>query len=290
MNKKVIIPLAVIIVLLIAGVAWLTVSLIGQRRATADMEELAELNKQEMESEYQRFSDQYNELITSINNDSLIAQLTAEQLKTQQLLKELQEVKASDAREITRLKKELATCRAVIRSYIIEIDSLNRLNQDLRDENTRVRGQYEEAARRIEDLNADNVSLSEKVAIAAQLNATNITMRLKNNKGKDTDKLKKAKTIEVDFNIARNVTAVSGMRTVYVRINTPAGSVLGKSGSFEYEGKNLQYSIKKSVEYTGEETAVTLYLPVSEFLSEGTYTVSIFSDGAMIGSRKATFK
>lgn len=290
MNKKVIIPLAVIIVLLIAGVAWLTVSLISQRRATADMEELAELNKQEMESEYQRFSDQYNELITSINNDSLIAQLTAEQLKTQQLLKELQEVKASDAREITRLKKELATCRAVIRSYIIEIDSLNRLNQDLRDENTRVRGQYEEAARRIEDLNADNVSLSEKVAIAAQLNATNITMRLKNNKGKDTDKLKKAKTIEVDFNIARNVTAVSGMRTVYVRINTPAGSVLGKSGSFEYEGKNLQYSIKKSVEYTGEETAVTLYLPVSEFLSEGTYTVSIFSDGAMIGSRKATFK
>lgn len=290
MNKKVIIPLAVIIVLLIAGVAWLTVSLIGQRRATADMEELAELNKQEMESEYQRFSDQYNELITSINNDSLIAQLTAEQLKTQQLLKELQEVKASDAREITRLKKELATCRAVIRSYIIEIDSLNRLNQNLRDENTRVRGQYEEATRRIEDLNADNVSLSEKVAIAAQLNATNITMRLKNNKGKDTDKLKKAKTIEVDFNIARNVTAVSGMRTVYVRINTPAGSVLGKSGSFEYEGKNLQYSIKKSVEYTGEETAVTLYLPVSEFLSEGTYTVSIFSDGAMIGSRKVTFK
>lgn len=290
MKKKTLIPIVAVIVVLVAGVAWLTLSLVQQRRANHDMEELVELNKLEMENEYQRFADQYSELITSINNDSLVAQLTEEQLKTQRLLQELKEVKASNAREITRLKKELATCRAVIRSYVIEIDSLNRLNQDLMTENTRVKGQYEEATRQIEDLNADKQSLSEKVAIAAQLDAVNISMKLMNSKGKQVDKTKKAKVIEVSFNIAKNVTASNGVRTLYVRVTTPAGSVLSKGGTFEYENKNLRYSMKKAVEYTGEETLVTTYWNVDEFLSEGTYQVSIFAEGSMIGSRSFSFK
>lgn len=291
MNKKALIITIVIGVILVAAVAFLAVNLAQQRQENADLEELAELNKAEMENEYQRFADQYSELKTSINNDSLVAQLTEEQLKTQQLLQELREVKASDAREITRLKKELATCRAVIRSYVIQIDSLNRLNANLMTENTRVKGQYEEATRQIEGLNADKQTLSEKVAIASQLNATGISMTLKNNRGKQTDKVKKAKTIEVSFRIARNVTATNGVRTFYVRITTPTGSVLSSSGAtFTYENRELSYSMKKAVEYTGEETTVTTYWNVGEYLSEGTYQVSIFAEGSMIGSRSFTFK
>lgn len=291
MNKKALIITIVIGVILVAAVAFLAVNLAQQRQENADLEELAELNKAEMENEYQRFADQYSELKTSINNDSLVAQLTEEQLKTQQLLQELREVKASDAREITRLKKELATCRAVIRSYVIQIDSLNRLNANLMTENTRVKGQYEEATRQIEGLNADKQTLSEKVAIASQLNATGISMTLKNNRGKQTDKVKKAKTIDVSFRIARNVTATNGVRTFYVRITTPTGSVLSSSGAtFTYENRELSYSMKKAVEYTGEETTVTTYWNVGEYLSEGTYQVSIFAEGSMIGSRSFTFK
>lgn len=71
------------------------------------MQELAELDKKEMENEYQQFADQYSEMKTQINNDSIIEQLTQEQMKTEQLLKELKNVKATDAREIARLKKSL---------------------------------------------------------------------------------------------------------------------------------------------------------------------------------------
>ena len=146
-------------------------------------------------------------------------------------------MKSSDAREIARLKKELATCRAVIRSYVLEIDSLNRLNQNLTAENTRVKGQYEEATRQIEGLNSDKASLSEKVAIAAQLDATGITMGAKKKNGakKNVKKIKDAKLITVGFTITRNVTAQNGKRQLYVRITTPAGGVMGASGSFKYE-------------------------------------------------------
>lgn len=289
-NKKIIIIPAVIGVLLLGGIVYLSISLQQQKQANRDMQELAELDKKEMENEYQQFADQYSEMKTQINNDSIIEQLTQEQMKTEQLLKELKNVKATDAREIARLKKELATCRAVIRSYILEIDSLNRLNQNLTAENTRVKGQYAEATRQIEGLNADKQSLSEKVAIAAQLDATGISLTAKNKRGKVTKSLKKCKTLQVNFSIAKNVTAQSGMKTIYVRITTPTGSVLTNGGTFNYENRSLQYSMKRDIEYTGNETAVTTYWNVNEFLSNGTYNVSIFADGNMIGSRNFSFK
>ena len=142
MNKKVLIPLVVVIVLLLGGVTVLYMNLHKQRQENQEMEQLAALDKKEMENEYQQFANQYSEMKTQINNDSIVAQLTQEQEKTQRLLAELRNTKSTDAREIARLKRELATVRAVLRSYVIEIDSLNRLNQNLTAENTRIKGQY----------------------------------------------------------------------------------------------------------------------------------------------------
>lgn len=289
MNKKLLIPLIVVIVLLLGGVTYLAIGLTHQRQVNKDMQELADLDKKEMENEYEQFARQYSEMKTQINNDSIVAQLTQEQLKTQRLLEELRQVKSTDAREIARLKKELATVRAVLRSYVLEIDSLNRLNQNLREENSRVKGQYNEATRQIAGLSSEKASLSEKVAIAAQLDATGINMIAKKKNGKAVKRIKDCKSIEVSFRITRNVTATNGVRTFYVRITTPTGDVLGGGGTFAYENRDLECSMKKSVEYTGEETPVTMYRAVEEFLSKGTYTVSVFADGNMIGSRSFTF-
>ena len=289
MNKKIWIPIVLVGLLLLGGIAYLYRSLDEQKKVNQDMQELAELDKKEMQNEYEQFAQQYSEMKTQINNDSIVEQLTQEQLKTQKLLEELRNVRATDAREITRLKKELATCRAVIRSYVLEIDSLNRLNQNLTAENTRVKGQYEEATRRIESLNTEKSSLSEKVAIAAQLDAVGISMSLNDKKGKSTKKIEKAKNLQVNFNIAKNVTASNGVKTLYVRIQTPNGQVLTNGGTFDYENRSLQYSMKKQVEYTGNETPVSMFWNISEFLSEGSYKVSIFADGHLIGSRSFTF-
>lgn len=290
MNKKIIIPLAIVILLLAGGVAWLALNLDKQRKANEDMKELADLDKKEMENEYEQFARQYSEMKTQINNDSIVAQLTQEQLKTQKLLEELKSVKSTNAREITRLKRELATVRAVLRSYVIQIDSLNRLNENLKAENTRMKGEYATATRQIEGLNSEKASLSQKVAIAAQLDATGITMTAKKKNGKPAKKMKDCKSIEVSFRIARNVTAQNGVRTLYVRITTPTGDALNGGGTFKYENREMAYSMKKSVEYSGEETPVSTYWQVKEYLSAGTYTVSVFADGNMIGSRSFSFQ
>ena len=285
MNKKVWIPIIIVGLLLVGGIAYLAYSLNMQKEENKAMQELAELDKKEMENEYQQFAMQYSEMKTQINNDSIVAQLTAEQEKTQQLLEELKRTKSNDAREISRLKKELATVRAVLRSYVLEIDSLNRLNQNLTDENNRMKGQYAEATRQIEGLNTEKASLSEKVAIAAQLDAIGINLQMKDKRSKTTEKLKKAKTLQLNFSIARNVTAQSGMKTVYVRITSPTGATLAGGGSFSYENRNLECSMKRTFEYNGNETPITLYWNINQAMVQGNYKVSIFADDNMIGSK-----
>lgn len=275
---------------LVGTVAYLYVNLDNQKKENKAMQELAELDKKEMENEYQQFATQYSEMKTQISNDSIIAQLTAEQEKTERLLKELKDTKSNDAREIARLKRELATVRAVLRSYVIEIDSLNRLNQNLTAENSRIKGQYNEATRQIEGLNSERASLSEKVAIAAQLDATGISMQLKNKKGKKTDKTAKCKTVQVSFTIAKNVTASNGTKTFYVRITSPSGTTLGGGGTFNYQNRSLEATMRKTVEYDGRETTISTFWNVSQSLMAGTYQVSVFADGNMIGSRSFSFK
>ena len=290
MKKKVLIPLVVVILALIGGLAYLFKSLEEQKQVNRDMQELAELDKQEMENEYERFAFQYSEMKTQINNDSIVEQLTQEQMKTQKLLEELKKVKADDAREITRLKKELATVREVLRSYIIQVDSLNRLNESLKQENSRVNAVLEERNSQIAGLSNEKASLSEKVAIAAQLDATNISLSLLNKRDKPTKKLKDTKKMQVNFTITKNVTASNGNRTIYVRIQNPGGNTLSGGGSFAYENRNLEYSMKKTIEYTGEEVSVATFWNVSQMLEGGQYRVSIFADGNMIGSRTFNFE
>ena len=290
MNKKIIVPLIIVILALLAGVAWLFLNLEEQKQANKDMQELAALDKKEMENEYERFALQYSEMKTQINNDSIVAQLTQEQMRTQQLLEELKRVKDTDAREIARLKKELATVRAVLRDYVMQIDSLNRLNENLKAENSRVSAELEQRTAQVAGLSHEKASLSEKVAIAAQLDATNIQLQALNKHGKDAKKLKDCTQMKVNFVITKNVTASNGNRTIYVRIQNPGGNTLKGGGTFAYENRSLECSAKKTIEYTGEETPVTVYWNVSQMLEAGDYRVSIFADGNMIGSRTFNFE
>ena len=290
MKKYIWIPLVLLILVLLAGIGFLGYSFFKEREANEAMQELAALDKQEMENEYERFALQYSEMKTQINNDSIIAQLTQEQMKTQQLLQELKQVKASDAREIARLKKELATVRAVLRDYVMQIDSLNRLNENLKAENTRVNAELEQRTAQVAGLSHEKASLSEKVAIAAQLDATNINLVMENDRGKNVKKLKDCTRLKTSFTVSKNVTASNGNRTLYVRIQNPGGNTLKGGGSFGYENRTLDCSAKKTIEYTGEETPVTVYWNMTQPLEAGDYRVSIFADGHMIGTRTFSFK
>lgn len=258
--------------------------LADKEKELEELRQLAELDKREMENQYAEFASQYGELKKSVKDDSLIVRLNEEQARAEALLKELQNTKANSSAEILRLKKELATVRAVLRDYIRQVDSLHQVNQMLIGERDEALAVAERTRMENSNIQAQNTHLNEKVAIAAQLNATGVSISPLKKNGKAARRSKDITRFGISFTITRNVTANAGNRTVYVRLLKPNQQVAGQSGNFQYENRSIGYSAARTIEYTGEETRVTLYVPISEYLSAGTYTAYVFADGQMIGS------
>ena len=111
------------------------------------------------------------------------------------------------------------------------------------------------------------------MTLAAQLDATNINIFAANKRGKKAKKAKDVVKLKINFTIVKNITAETGERTLYVRITKPDNGVLSKSDSntFPHENREPVYSIKKYIEYNGEEQNVTVYWDVEEFLYAGSY-------------------
>lgn len=278
--------IGIIGVLLIAALAGVTYLLFNEKQANREMQEEFKLEKEDLENDYSNFVQQYDELKMTVANDSLAQLLEQEQLKTQRLLEELRTVKTTNATEIRRLKNELATLRKVMVGYVNQIDSLNRLTEQQRVQIAEVTEKYEQASRQVSSLSEERKTLTKQVTLAAQLDATNISVFPQNKRGKEAKKVKDVQKLRVNFTIARNITAQAGEKTVYIRISKPDNDVLTKdrNDTFTYENRQLAYSIKKYIEYTGEEQAITVYWDVNEVLYAGNYRVDIFADGNLIGS------
>ena len=277
--------------IVVAGIAvFYMLSWQKSQQNIEEMTQLFEIEKEEMENEYSGFAVQYDEMKVHISNDSLIRQLDREKQRTQQLLEELRQTKATNAAEITRLKKELTTVRTVMRTYVRQIDSLDQINKQLAKENTRVRQQYQEQTKVVEKLTVEKEKAEEKVALASQLDAAAITVTPHNKRGKVEHKVKNVTQFVVNFTIVKNITVQTGEKTVYLRITKPDGEPLVKdaANTFKYENVNLEYSAKKYIEYTGEQQEVTMYWDVEEYLSAGTYNAYLFVDGVMIGEQSVT--
>ena len=277
---------------LIALLVLVTVLLVNEKQTNYELTQEFQLEKEDLENQYTDFAKQYDELRTTIANDSLQVLLEQEQLKTQRLLEELRTVKSTNATEIRRLKKELATLRKVMVSYINQIDSLNQLTAQQKVIIADVTKKYNQASRQINTLTEEKRNLDKKVTLAAQLDATAIEVTPRNKRKKTAKRVKDVASLKVDFVIAKNITATNGERTLYVNIVKPDNSILCKSPQnvFTYENRELPFSIKKYVEYNGEETPVTVYWEVEEYLFAGEYRLDIFAEGTLIGSRTFTLK
>ena len=288
MNKKSLLIAAVaVLVIAIIGITYL---LFTEKKANRELVQEFQLDKEDLENEYSQFVQKYDELKFTVTNDSLALLLEQEQLKTQRLLEELRTVKSSNATEIRRLKKELATLRKILVGYVNQIDSLDRINKRQQQVIADVTQKYNTASQQISTLSKEKENLDKKVTLAAQLDVTNIRIEPRNKRGKVAKKVKDVVKLAISFTIVKNITAENGERTIYIRITKPDNDALTKSASntFSYENRTLTYSIKKYIEYNGEEQNVNVFWDVEEFLYAGNYRLDIFEGGNLIGSQKFT--
>ena len=120
--------LIAVIVILTLILIFAGIYIVSKNRRINQMEEQFNIDKQELEDEYEAISMQYEGFRFSVQNDSLLYKLENEQAKVQRLQEQLRITDASNKAEIKRLKDELDTLRKILKSYVQQIDSLHKLN------------------------------------------------------------------------------------------------------------------------------------------------------------------
>lgn len=291
MDKKtiwIIIGCSAIILLLAAALFFMFHKMKTTEKEMGEMVEQMTYEKEQLEEEYSEVALEMEGFSYKTDNDSLLKLVDKEQQRVQLLLEELKTVKATNARRIAELKKELASVRSVLVYYITQVDSLNTVNTQLKSENTAVRQKYEQVSQTVTELSKEREQMKETITKASLLEASGIVVETFTDRDRKTNKISRIARFKISFTLVKNITATIGMKTVFVRIITPDDYILTKNQSnvFRYEDKNIQYSCKKSVEYNGENTDVFLYWNVEEVLNAGTYRVDIFTDNQLIGTQQ----
>ena len=292
MNKSTLYILIALLVVLAAGIAVLLWQNNNQKQDIAAMEEMMAFEKEQLEDEYEDLAMQYDGYQINISNDSLADLLMQEKQRVQDLLEELRITKVTDGRKIAELKKELATVRAVMKEYVAQIDSLDRQNKQLVQENRTVREQYRAVTEENETLHQERTRLTEVVNRASMLEVSDFEVVTLNKRDRKTSLFAQIQKLEFDFTLLKNITTARGEKTVYLQLRRPDGELMLKSEDhlFPFENSRIPYSLKKDFVYEGDETALTMYWPVEEILQKGTYTVDFFIDGSMVGSFPFTLK
>lgn len=283
-TKIVLISLVAALAIISALLVWMNYE---QRTEMKEMVEIMEFEKEQLEDEYEELAIQFDGYQSqAIQNDSLVELLAKEQQRVQDLREELRITKVTNARRIAELKKELATVRQVMVSYVQQIDSLDRTNKRLVAENQQVKQQYQEAARQAKQLEKERTQLAEVVSRASMLEINHFQMTPLNKRDRKTSIYNQIQKLQFDYTIGRNVTNKPGMKTLYMRITRPDGEVMQKSADdvFRFENTDIAYSVAKDFEYAGEEISGSLYWLVEEILQVGWYNADFFVDGELIGS------
>lgn len=281
----------VVLISLVAALAIVSLLLVWmnlqQKTEMKEMVELMEFEKEQLEDEYEELAIQFDGYQTpDIHNDSLVELLSQEKQRVQDLLEELRITKVTNARRIAELKKELATVRQVMVSYVHQIDSLDRTNKRLVAENQQVKQQYQEAARQAKQLEKERTQLAEVVSRASMLEISHFQMTPLNKRDRKTTIYNQIQKLQFDYTVARNITNKPGMKTIYMRITRPDGEIMQKNINdvFRFENSDIAYSVSNDFEYAGEEISGSLYWQVEEILQVGWYNADFFVDGELIGS------
>jgi len=277
-----ILPSVLLVILCVLAFLYLR-----QRSELTELVEQMTIEKEELQEEYEDLAiqfDGYQQL--DIRNDSLQDLLSREQQRVQDLLEELRTTKASNARRIAELKKELATVRAVMKDYVRQVDSLNATNARLTEENRQMRAENQQVQTLNEELSQANSALTETVTRASMLEVTSCTVTGLNKRDKKTRVAGQMVKIQFDYTIAKNITCTPGMKDVYVRIINPQGDMLGESDNqlFAFESGEIPYSLVQQIEYSGEAYSGTCYQRMDAEAEKGFYTIEFFCEGNHIGS------
>ncbi len=253
---------------------------------TETIDEL-DMERSALELDLQKLRFSYDTLKTE--NSVHMAEMTDQRMQIDDLLKKVKDRDYS----VSKLKKEAATLREIMKGYVFTIDSLNQLNQVLIAENEEMRTKVDEVSTKNKELlerqqNMEGIISTGQVLQATAISATAVNLR-SSGKQVETNRASKSEMVKACFTIVENRIAKPGEKKLYMRIVAPNGTVLPASdgnstAKFGAEGE-LPYSVVRTIDYNNSQMDVCIFytIPESYELDKGDYKIFIYEGESRIG-------
>ena len=289
-------PYKITIGILLAIIAVMAFMLFNQKKEIIVHEKDSEAVNTELKgqldsllAEHERVKVSYGQLSDSLSDrDSII---NARAMEIKQLL--------GSKAELAVVKQKLAQLQQITQVYKQQIDSLFTVNRALKDENEKIKVDFNLEQQKTSNLSKDKEALNEKITGAAVLKAYKVSAVAYKSKGvdkeKETDKAARTDKIKVCFTVGENKLVSTGYKRFFVRIARPDNVILtrGPAYTFQFLGQTLQFSAMETLNFEGESADVCTYFerPANGAeLIKGKYLVNIFTEDREIGQTSFELK
>ena len=288
-NKGIVI-LLVIIVLVLGATVGILFSKLGDKKEeiqrAADIQEILEDQKKSLEEDLTDLQYQFGSLQT--NNDSLKTLASKQQEKIAKLLT----IQADNAYKIKTYQKELETLRGVLKSLIVQVDSLNTHNLALKAENTELTRNLIQERAQSSRLTEDKQKLTTTVQKAQILSVSDIVTTGLNNRSSVTDRVRNIEKLRTCFTVRENQVASAGERTFYLVIVMPNNKALANKANATYSTQDgeIVYTALRTIEYENKDIEMCIFSDNDGRLTAGRYEARIYYDGNVVGSSTFVLK
>lgn len=275
--KKIMYALVVVAVALAGALAYIwyeKTSLV--KELTIDKEELT-AQMIDLQNDYASLSSDY---------DTINSQLDSSREEVSQLIERIKKTEATNRSKMRQYEKELGTLRSIMKSYIVQIDSLNTLNKKLTADAAAARREAAESRRRQEELSKTVEDLTGQVAAGSVIKARGLRIEAYNASDKVTDRSSRVVRLMTTLSLVENDLAPKGPVRVYIRVKGPDGILLTNSTqrTFEVNGEPMICSASREVDYQGKEVELSIYLNDIADYVKGIYTVDAYTEQTLLGS------
>ncbi len=242
-----------------------------------------------LESDLSQLKEAFEDLETE--DDSIRNQLN-ERIKQIEVL-QAEAVKHKDDKYIiAKLRKETETLRAIMKGFVVTIDSLNTANQTLVAEKEKISYDLKSEKKKASKLEQDKEDLQGVINLAGVLKASafkisGVRFKSGGKKETETNKAKKTEKLRVAFTLAENKITKAGDKEIYLRVISPDGRELfereDEQGKFKFGETKGYYAAKQSIGYGNQEYVMTMYCSSPDGFPTGAYNIEVYEGGIQIG-------
>jgi regulator of replication initiation timing len=197
----------------------------------------------------------------------------------------------TNKKSIAELKEKVSGYQELLLIKDKEIVQLKKQNEVLFTENTTLKVEKNQLKDSITSIGQTRDQLSQKVAIASELKIEGMRIFAVNEAGKEREaefRNRHITNLRIDFNVAENKVAEIMGKNLLIRVIAPQTGVLFDvtrgSGTFNFEGREMFYTIKKDILYDRTKQKVSVLYDRGSEYDLGKYTVEVYTDEYLMGT------